>query len=89
MTSLQSVREKYAPGPVIGRGGYGLVLGAVDRNTKGRYACKSIFVTELLKTPDGPNIIVRIRNEISVMSYLAGHPHVRAFVNLHAGHMTG
>ena len=73
----QNVRQKYAPGPVIGRGGYGLVLGTVDRNTRDRFACKSIFVTELLNSADGPNIVRRLRNEISIMSHLAGHPNVR------------
>ena len=30
----------------------------------------------LLQTADGPNILDRLRNEISIMSYLAGHPNI-------------
>ena len=40
-------------------------------------ACKTIDVKALRKTPDGPNIVGRLRNEIGIMSYLAGHPNVR------------
>ena len=73
----QDVRARYIPGPTLGRGGYGLVLGAVDRISQVRFACKSINVAELLETRDGPNTLGRLRNEIAIMSYLAGHPHVR------------
>ena len=72
-TSLpQDVRAKHLPGPLLGKGAYGLVLGAVERTTKTRCACKSLDVKSLLKTRDGPNIIARLRNEIGVMGYLAG-----------------
>ena len=72
------MRAKYAPGPSLGHGAFGIVLGCIDRSTKERFACKSISVAALLQTSDGPNTIGRIRNEISIMSYLVGHPNVRA-----------
>ena len=64
---------------IIGRGVYGMVVECVNCVTKERYACKSINVTELLQTADGPNIVGRLCNEVNVMSYLAGHPNVRFF----------
>ena len=66
------MRAKYRPGPLLGKGAYGCVIGCVDKATKTRWACKSIDVRALLKTKDGPNVIGRLRNEIGVMSYLAG-----------------
>ena len=37
-----------------------------------RYACKTVDIKALQKTPDGPNTVSRLRNEIAIMSYLAG-----------------
>ena len=88
---LQDVRAKYEPGPTLGRGAFGVVFGCIDRATKERFACKSIGVAALLQTSDGPNAVGRIRNEISIMSSLAGHPNVRVCVSeltlrAHYGH---
>ena len=55
---------------------FGIVLGCVDKSTRTRFACKSIDIDALLRTKDGKNAIERVRNEVSIMSYLAGHPNV-------------
>ena len=68
----QEVHAKYRPGPLLGRGAYGTVLGCTNKTTRVRYACKSVNITALLKTHDGANVERRLRNEIGVMSYLAG-----------------
>ena len=57
---------------MLGRGAYGTVLGCTEKATRARYACKSVNVAALLKTHDGANIERRLRNEIGIMSYLAG-----------------
>ena len=69
-------------GPPLGKGAYGYVLGCVNRITKKRYACKTIDVKSLLLTRDGPNILGRLRNEITIMSYLAGHPNIVQLVDV-------
>ena len=80
---LQDVRDNYVPGPVLGRGAFGVVIGCVDRTTRERFACKSLNVAELLESRDGPHAVRRLRNEINIMSYLVGHPHVRPPPPLH------
>ena len=70
------MRAKYRPGPLLGKGSFGFVLGCVDRSTHVRYACKSIDVEVLLTGRDGRNVVRRLRNEIGVMSYLTGHPNI-------------
>ena len=72
----EDVRSKYRPGPLLGKGAYGHVIGCVDLVTQQRYACKSVDVAALRGASDGPNIVRRLRNEIGVMSYLAGHPNI-------------
>ena len=72
----QDVRAKYRAGPKLGQGSWGTVLGVTDRATNKRFACKSIDVKSRLRTSDGPHLLDRLRNEISVMSYLAGHPNI-------------
>ena len=70
----QDVRAKYLSGPLLGKGSFGFVLGCTDRSTNVRYACKSIDAVGLLR--DGHHVVSRLRNEIGVMSYLAGHPNI-------------
>ena len=57
---------------------FGIVLGCVDKSTRTRFACKSIDIDALLRTRDGQNVIGLVRNEVTVMSHLAGHPNVRS-----------
>ena len=71
----EDLRSKYRPGPFLGKGAYGHVLGCVNLVTKQRYACKTVDVAALLAN-DGPNVVRRLRNEIGIMSYLAGHPNI-------------
>lgn len=78
----EDVMVKYAPGPVIGQGAYGIVISAVERSTRKRLACKVVVMPRLLATPDGPNVATRLRNEISVMAYLAGHPNIVRMVDV-------
>ena len=70
------MRNKYRPYSELGRGAYGVVIGCIERSTGEHLACKALDVTALLKTRDGPNIYRRLRAEIGVMSYLAGHPNI-------------
>ena len=49
----------------MGKGAYGYVLGCVHRESKKRFACKTIDVKALLTTRDGPNILGRLKNEIA------------------------
>ena len=74
----QDVRAKYRPVSELGRGAYGLVIRCAEIVTGQHVACKAVDVAALLQTRDGPNIISRLRNEISVMSYLNGHPNIVA-----------
>ena len=69
---LQEVHAKYLPGPLIGKGAYGTVIGCTNKTTQVRYACKSVNVAALLKSRDGANVERRLRTEINIMSYLAG-----------------
>ena len=62
---------------MLGKGAYGVVLGCTEKSTRDRFACKSVDVKALLKTRDGPNIERRLRNEIAIMSYLAGESAMR------------
>ena len=75
MALTEDVRSKYRSGPLLGKGAYGQVIGCTNLNTKQRFACKSVDVASLLAN-DGPNVVRRLRNEIGVMSYLAGHPNI-------------
>ena len=68
--------SKYKPGSRLGKGAYGVVLNCTEVATNARFACKCVDVKALVKTRDGPNIERRLRNEISVMSYLVGHPNI-------------
>ena len=80
ITRLQDVRAKYRPVSELGRGAYGLVLCCLEKATGQHVACKAVDVIALLQTRDGPNIIRRLKAEVGVMSYLAGHPNI---VHLH------
>ena len=77
------MRANYQAGPPLGKGAYGYVLGCVHRGTQQRFACKTIDIKSLLLTRDGPNILARLRTEITVMSYLAGHPNIVKLVDVY------
>ena len=79
----EDISARYRAGPVIGTGAYGIVIGCTEVTTGARYACKSVDVMRLLDTADGPNVAGRLRNEVAIMSYLAGHPNI---VRLHDVH---
>ena len=66
------MHSKYRPGPLLGQGSYGIVLGCVEKETRARFACKSVDIKALLASRDGANIERRLWNEIGIMSYLAG-----------------
>ena len=66
------VYAKYYSGPLIGEGANGVVMTCTEKATQARFACKAVNVGALLLTRDGPNIHRRLRNEIGIMSYLAG-----------------
>ena len=68
--------SKYKPGTRLGKGAFGVVLNCTEVATKARFACKCVDVKALMATRDGANIERRLRNEISVMSYLVGHPNL-------------
>ena len=67
---------------MLGKGAYGCVLGCVERDTKQRFACKSVSIKALLKTRDGPNIVGRLKNEVAVMAHLNGHPNIVKLVDV-------
>ena len=72
----QAIGARYEPGKLVGRGADGCVLRCTNRETQAEWACKVIDVASLLQSRDGPNILNRLRNELSIMLYLAGHPNV-------------
>ena len=76
-----AIYTKYTPGRLLGQGAFGTVFECTERaDARRHFACKIIHVKKLLATRDGPNVVGRIRNEVAIMSYLAGHPNV---VRLH------
>jgi len=81
-TLTEDVLVKYAPGAKLGHGAYGTVLACTERTSGRRLACKVVDVHRLLATEDGPNVVGRLRNEINVMSFLAGHPHIVRLVDV-------
>ena len=70
------MRDQYKPGRVLGKGSYGVVLNCVECSSGNAYACKSVAIAPLLATPDGQNVVARLRSELGVMGYLAGHPNI-------------
>ena len=72
----EDVTSKYTSHKCIGSGAYSDVISCTEQATGNWFACKTIPVQKLLGTPDGPNVISRMRNEIAILAHLAGHPNI-------------
>ena len=71
-----SFSAKYSLGSSLGKGAFGEVMSCTEMETRTCFACKCVDVQALSKTREGPNIKEHLRNEISIMSYLNGHPNI-------------
>ena len=71
-----SFPAKYSLGSSLGKGAFGEVMSCTEMETRTCFACKCVDVQALSKTREGPNIKEHLRNEISIMSYLNGHPNI-------------
>ena len=78
----EDVQTKYKAGPRLGQGAYGVVMMVVDRQSATARACKVVYVDRLLATSDGHNAVSRLRNEVGIMNYLAGHPNIIRLVDV-------
>ena len=76
----EDVTTRYKGGAILGTGAFSVVVECTDTTTDETYACKIIPVQALMATADGPSLVGRVRNELAVLTYLAGHPNV---VRLH------
>ena len=53
-----------------------MVLNCTEVATKDCFACKCVDVKALKTTRDGDNVERGLRDEISIMAYLNGHPNI-------------
>lgn len=66
------ITTEYELGKILGRGQFGTTRIAIDKNTKQKYACKSISKRKMTHIDD----IDDVKREIQVMHHLAGHENI-------------
>eukprot|EP00210_Caulerpa_lentillifera_P006070 g5799.t2 len=69
------INDVYEVGKVLGRGQFGTTRVAIDKETRVRYACKSISKRKIVNRDD----IEDVRREIEILNYLNGHENVCEF----------
>ncbi|GAB4814919.1 hypothetical protein N2152v2_001965 [Parachlorella kessleri] len=72
----RDVSADYQLGQLLGQGAFGVVRLATHRQTKERYACKTILKSQLKR----PVEVEDVKREVAILELLSSHPNVAALL---------